>query len=67
MIKTAKLKVDKPTFAFIETVSNVVLGVVSGFTPSQPWEIAAKVIVIGAWNAALVWVGVESGDIPAST
>lgn len=60
----ANLKVDKPTFAFIATVSNVILSVISGFTPSHPWEIAAKVIVIGVWNAALVWVGVESGDIP---
>jgi len=64
-IKTFTLKVDKATFAFIEAVVNVIMGVVSGLTPSNPYEVAAKVIVIGVVNAAVVYLGVESGFLPS--
>lgn len=59
--KTYSLKVDKPTFAFIEAVVNSVLGVVASLTPSNPYEMAAKVIGIAVVNAVVVYIGVESG------
>ena len=59
--KTFTLKVDKPTFAFLEAVVNSILGVVASLTPSNPIEVAAKVIGIAVVNALVVYIGVESG------
>jgi hypothetical protein len=43
-----------------------VLSQVAVWTPNLPWEIFAKVVGVGAWNAVLIWIGVEEGDIPTS-
>jgi hypothetical protein len=67
VIETANLKVDKPTYALILAVSNAAIGAVDALTPSNPVDLTIKALVTVAWNALIVWIGVESGDLPAPT
>ena len=65
--KMTKLKVDQPTFFFIETVFNGLAAFADVVTPNTPIAIASKVLGLVVGNAAIVLLGVESGDIPAPT
>ena len=65
--KMTKLKVDQPTFFFIETVFNGIAAFADVVTPNTPIAIAVKVLGLVVGNAAIVLLGVESGDIPAPT
>ncbi len=63
--KMTKLKIDKPTFYFITTIYNGVAAFADVVTPNTPIAIASKVLGLVVGNAAIVLLGVESGDIPA--
>lgn len=63
----AQLKIDKTTFAMLASLTNSAGILVASITPTDPISTAVKVFAFGAWNTILVWIGIEEGDLPATT